>query len=739
MDFEGGSLVYLHYRLLIVKKNTAMKNIFLSAGLFLSQIISAQYNYPATPEKAVVDDYFGTKITDHYRWLEDIKNPEVKKWFKSQSDFSHTVIDKIPHREDLYRRMKEVQEMNGDSFDVIYQRGNTYFYTKTKKSENLSKLYSRDLATGKESLIFDPETLGKNTQITNFVLDSKAGKIAILLSKAGGEICNLRIFDLATKKFLKDEIGPIWSEFAFEFTPDDKALLYTKMSTADPSSNMLLKDMKAMLHVIGTDTKADKVLASREDYPELNALTEQFPSIYFTDDYKNIVLRLSSVKSESPIFVAPFSELKNKKINWRQIVKPSDDITDVFISGDKLFLLTHKDAPNYKITLTSLSNPDPDKAKTVVPESKDKVIISIHNSKNYLYYSLGDGIVRDKYQVNINTLAGKKIDFPTGVNSSLSLNQRENDNIFCNNVNWLTPLTTYEYNPEKGDIVKSKYLNSETKYPDYSTLYNVKEVEVKSHDGVMVPLSVIYPKNIKMDGSNPAYITGYGGYGFSYEPRFSTRLSVLLEQGVVLAIAHVRGGGEKGENWHKDGMKAKKPNTWKDFIACSEYLISQKYTSSSKLIGNGVSMGGVLIGRAITERPDLYAVAIAEVGMTNALRSEITPNGPNQIPEIGTLKNEEDTKNLIEMDAQSKVKEGVKYPAVIIRTGMNDSRVEPWEPGKFAAILQKDSASEKPVLLYVNYENGHFTSDFDVIFKEYADIYSFALWQVGHPKFQPVK
>ncbi|MNY34586.1 Prolyl endopeptidase [compost metagenome] len=150
-------------------------------------------------------------------------------------------------------------------------------------------------------------------------------------------------------------------------------------------------------------------------------------------------------------------------------------------------------------------------------------------------------------------------------------------------------------------------------------------------------------------------------------------------------------------------------------------------------------MGGVLIGRAITERPDLYNVAIAEVGMTNAIRSEYTPNGPNQIPEIGTLQNEEDTKNLLEMDAQNKVKKGVKYPAIIIRTGMNDSRVEPWEPGKFAAILQNNSASEKPVLLYVNYENGHFTSDLDVVFKEYADIYSFALWQVGHPDFQPTK
>ncbi|WP_410494487.1 prolyl oligopeptidase family serine peptidase [Chryseobacterium sp. CH1] len=255
----------------------------------------------------------------------------------------------------------------------------------------------------------------------------------------------------------------------------------------------------------------------------------------------------------------------------------------------------------------------------------------------------------------------------------------------------------------------------------------------------MVPLSIIYPKNMKMDGSTPAYITGYGGYGISSTPRFSNRLSVLLEQGVVVAIAHVRGGGEKGENWHKDGMKAKKPNTWKDFIACSEYLVDQKYTSPSKLIGNGVSMGGVLIGRAITERPDLFAVAIAEVGMTNALRSQNSANGDNQIPEIGSIKKAEDIKSLIEMDAQSKVKKGVKYPAVIVRTGMNDSRITPWEPAKFAAVLQNSTASEKPVLLYVNYENGHFTSDLDVVFKEYSDIFAFALWQVGHPKFQPAK
>lgn len=715
-----------------------MKNVFLTGCLFLSQIGFAQYSYPKTPEKPVTDDYFGTKITDNYQWLEDLKSPEVQTWFKAESDYSHTIIDKIPNRETLYHRMKQVQEMGGDSYSYAKQRGNFYFYLKTKKNEKLSKLYTRDISTGKETLIFDPETYKKNAQITNFSIDSKGNKIALLFSQSGGEICELKILNLQTKNILDDTLSPIWSEFNFEFTPDDQSIIYTKMSTGDPNSNMLLKEMKAMLHKIGAHSDQDIVLASREANPEINMLTEQFPMIEFSEDYQYILLNIGSTKSESPQFYTPYSALKDKKITWKQIVKASDDITQTFIKGDQLFFLSHKNAPNYKIGLTSLSNPDFDNAKIIVPEG-NAVIKSIHNSKNYLFYALNNGITQDKYQIDLKTLAIKKVPLPNGVNTSGALNSRENDHLQCNNSNWLTPNTFYEYTPQNGKVIKSKYFNGDSKYPDYNTAYEVKEVEVKSHDGAMVPLSVIYPKNMKMDGSTPAYITGYGGYGISSTPRFSTRLSVLLEQGVVVAIAHVRGGGEKGENWHKDGMKAKKPNTWKDFIACSEYLVNQKYTSPSKLMGNGVSMGGVLIGRAITERPDLFAVAIAEVGMTNVLRSQNSANGANQIPEVGSLKNAEDIKGLIEMDAQSKVKKGVKYPAVIVRTGMNDSRITPWEPAKFAAALQNSTASEKPVLLYVNYENGHFTSDLDVVFKEYSDIFAFALWQVGHPKFQPAK
>ncbi|MBV8326215.1 prolyl oligopeptidase family serine peptidase [Chryseobacterium sp.] len=715
-----------------------MKHLFLTGCLFLSQVTFAQYNYPKTPEVPVTDDYFGTKITDNYQWLENLKSPEVQTWFKAQADFSHHIIDQIPNRDELYQRMKQVQEMIGDDYGNAILRGNFYFYLKTKKDEKISKLYSRDISTGKETLIFDPETHQKNAQITNFNIDSKGDKIALLFSKSGREICELRILDLKTKKLLTDILTPIWSEFNFEFTPDGQYITYTKMSTGDPTSNMLLKEMKAMLHQLGTSQDKDIILGSREEYPELNILTEQFPDVSFTNDYKSIILRIGSTKSENPIFYAPISAIKDKKIKWKQVLNPSDDITQIMIYGDQLFFLSHKNTPNYKIGLTSLSNPDFDHAKTVVPES-NSVIKSLHSSKNYLFYTLSNGITKDQYQLNIKTLEIKKIPLPPGVNTSTSLNSRETDNLHCYNSNWLDPVTIYDYSPETGRVVKSTYFNAENSYPDYHKLYEVKEIEVKSHDGVMVPLSIIYPKNIKMNGNTPAYITGYGGYGISSTPRFSNRLIVLLEQGVTLAIAHVRGGGEKGENWHKDGMKAKKPNTWKDFIACSEYLIHQKYTSSSKLIGNGMSMGGVLIGRAITERPDLYAAAIAEVGMTNVLRSQNSANGANQIPEVGSLKNSGDIKHLIEMDAQSKVKKGVKYPAVIVRTGMNDSRITPWEPAKFAAALQNSTSSGKPVLLYVNYQNGHFTSDQDVVFHEYSDLFAFALWQTGHPKFQPVK
>lgn len=712
------------------------KTTFALIVFIISQTTQAQYKYPATPERPVVDDYFGTKITDSYRWLEDMKSPEVQKWFKDQADYSNSIIKKIPGRDALFNRMKEIQALGGDTYGAVKQLGDNYYYTVNKKEESIDKLYYRKGLNGNEILLLDPSTYKKNATITNYTISPDKKKLAIALSEDGAEVCDLLIMDIESKTFLSDKLTPVWSEFNFEFTPDSKAIVYTKMATRDNNSDDFLKNMKALIHIIGTNTEADKILASKENNPNLDLLSEQFPDVSFSDDYSYIILAIGSTKNESLIFYAPISQLVQPKIDWKPLIKYEDEITSFDIIGDKLFFLSHKNAPNYKIGFTSITKPDLDNPTIVVPES-NKVLRRMNKSKNFIFYSLSDGINQDKYQINAKTLEIKMVPLPKGSNGGFPLNPKENDNMRFSNNGWITPLTGYDYDAVTGKIKKAEQFVSSKAYPDYSQQYTVKEVEVPSHDGVMVPLSIIYPKNLKMDSSTPCYISGYGAYGISRTPFFiGASLMALLEQNTIIAFAHIRGGGEKGAEWYNGGKKATKPNTWKDFIACSEYLINKKYTSSDKLIGNGVSMGGILIGRAVTARPDLFKVALIEVGATNTIRMETTPNGPNQIPEVGSLNNKEDVKNILEMDAQSKVKKGEKYPAILLRTGINDPRVSPWEPGKFAAILQNYNTSGNPILLHVNYANGHFSNDLDVTFGDDADMFSFALWQVGSPKFQ---
>lgn len=703
--------------------------------LAFSQTVNAQFNYPVTKEIPVVDNYFGTKITDNYRWLEDLNDTTVKTWIKAQADFSSNMLDKITGKDILLKRMKEFQQMSGDIFGKIVQVGNTYFYAKTAKGENLSKLYTRSLPSGKEKLLFDPESTGKNTQLIDFIVDDNGKQIAMKLSSEGAEICQARILNIQTQKLLDENFGPIWSEFPIQFVNNATEIIYTKMKSSDNKSDDVLKNMDVYLHIIGKDSKTDLLIFSREKYSELNVLPERFPAIYTSDDNKYLFLNIGSVQKESLVYYTTISELHKEKINWKNLIKYEDEITDFYSIGNQLFFLSHKNAPKYKIGVTSLLNPNFTNAKIIVPEGKD-VITSIQKTKNYIIYATSNGLTKEKHLINPTTLATKKLLLPQGINGSSPFNPKLNDRLIVYNTNWLSPYSIYEYDVTKNNGTKSKWFDMTGSFPDFSKDFAIKEVEVKSHDGVLVPLSILYPKNIKLDGSSPCYLTGYGAYGMSSQPGFIDFMAILLEQGCSIAFAHVRGGGEKGEEWHKAGMKATKPNTWKDFIACGEYLINQKYTSSLKLIGEGMSAGGILIGRAITERPDLFAVAINEVGMTNTLRSESTPNGDNQIPEIGSIKVAEDINALIEMDAQSKVVKGTKYPAVFVRSGMNDARVVPWMPAKFAATLQNSSSSNKPVLLYVNYGNGHFTSDIEVMNKEYADMFSFALWQVGHPNFK---
>ena len=266
------------------------------------------------------------------------------------------------------------------------------------------------------------------------------------------------------------------------------------------------------------------------------------------------------------------------------------------------------------------------------------------------------------------------------------------------------------------------------------------EVKAKSYDGTLVPLSIVYKKGLKLNGRNPTLLEGYGSYGITLDPFFDPKMIAWFERGGVFAVAHVRGGGEYGEDWHLAGKLLTKPNTWKDFIACAEYLINQKYTTTARLAIEGGSAGGITIGRSITERPDLFAVAIDAVPMSDVVRAEFTPNGPPNIPEFGTVKEADGFKALYEMSGYHHITDGTPYPAVMVTTGFNDPRVISWEPGKMAARLQVASSSGKPVLLRVDYDAGHgIGSTKTQREEELTDEMSFALWQFGVPEFQIAK
>lgn len=694
-------------------------------------------NYPQTRTVDVSDYYFDTIIPDPYRWLENMKSEEVKDWLKKQSDFSDDYLKKIPGRDNLFKRVKEISEMQGDIIVNAHKGVSNNYYIKYPKGENFPNLYRIDPTTNKEEILFDIQKYKKGASIYSYSINRKEDMIALKIQDEGSEICEIIFMKLPELTILPEKLYPIWSEFNFDFSPDSKSVIYTQLSTSDPNAEDIFKNMKVKLHTIGTNPNNDKTILSSIDNPELNILSERLPIGYFSNDGKYLFLKLTSASYKlNGAFYTEVENIYNNKVELKQLLKEEDMINDFYNMGDQLFFFTSKDAPNYKIGVTSIKEPDFDHAIVIVPNG-DEAIFDMKATRNYLFFEKSNGITQNLYRINPKTFDIDKIDAPEGVNFGYTLNPIESDHIAIRNSSWISPINYMELDLSKSTLPqKSSWINTNHDLPDFTKIYETKELEVPGYDGEMIPLSIIYSKNIKLDGSTPCIMIGYGMYGYKFVPEFIGELAAFLQHGGMIAVAHVRGGGEKGEAWHLAGMKKTKPNTWKDFISCAEYLISENYTSPQKLIGWGSSAGGILIGRAITERPDLFAVAINIVGMTQALRNETTANGDNQIPELGSIKNKDDIEAIIEMDVQSKINNGVKYPAVLTSTGINDSRVVPWMPAKFVAALQQGSTSNKPVFLSVDYKSGHVISDLESFYNLFADILAFSLWQTGEPSFQ---
>jgi len=692
----------------------------------------------------VEDEYFGVKIVDPYRYMESLEDEYVKQWFKAQADYARSRLNSIPKRQFLIDKMYEFDKRRTAKYSAPRVTENDrFFFLKTKPEEETAKLYYRNGDNGEESpenLLYDPESFSSDTTqeyvISSFTPSYDGSRVAFEVAPNGSESSILLTMDVEKKELFPEQIDRCWWASP-SWLPDGNAYLYHRLQSSDFHDKDREKDSKVYLHVVGTDPATDKEIFSREKYPELGIKEENIPFVDYNKDAKYIFGFIASVDNRLNVFYAPADELYKEKIAWKQLFKIEDEIYDFWVTEEELFVYTPKNAPNFKILKTSLKEPYLENAQVVVPEYAQEIITEWCLTKDGLFYTTAkNGVEGRLFHLPYGAKNVKEVKLPFAAGSVYLLAKGiKYDDLWITISGWTRDYHFYRYFSKSKEF-ELKNASVLPEYPEYADLV-VKELMVPSHDGVKVPLSLIYNKDMNKNGKNRVLIYGYGAYGHSMNPFFSSNFLLWTHEGGILAVAHVRGGGELGDKWHKGGFKTTKPNTWKDLIACAEYLIKEKYSSSGRIAITGGSAGGILIGRAMTERPDLFAAAIPSVGCMNAVRFEETPNGPVNASEFGTIKDSVECMALIEMDSYVHLEKGVEYPATLVTAGMNDPRVIAWQPAKFAAKLQACNASDNPILFWADYEAGHGIGDTkSKAFESLADELSFALWRTGHPEYQ---
>lgn len=701
---------------------------------------------PSAPVRVVVDDYYGTRISDPYRYMEDLKNSEVQAWFKAQDNYTRDILSRIPGRDALLKRISELDNATlARVYDYRRLPGERYFYQKRLASEDVGKIYVRDGLRGTERVLIDPAKItpaGSPSFVINYYTTSFDGsKVVYGASPGGSEDAVLHIVDVATGRESPETIDRGW--FAGpSFLPDGKSFVYNRMQkmTAGMSPNDRELKSKIYLHVIGTDPEKDRAIFGYGLSPRVKVEPTDITQAFVSPIEPYVFgMLFHGTQNEFTMYVAPISSLTSADIPWRKLFDTDDAVTAWDVRGDNLFLTTHKDAPRFKVILTSLTHPDIAHARTIIPESQAVVRVGGAAADAFYVLLLDGGIGR----IERVPISGSKVGAPEMLTLPIAGNvwidavDVRLKGLLLGITSWNRAPSDFAYDPSTNRITDTG-LQPLGPYDAPQDIV-AEEVKATSYDGTQVPLSIVHRRDIALDGTHPTLLEGYGAYGITLDPFFDPKFVAWFEKGGVLAIAHARGGGEYGQAWYEAGKGPTKHNTWRDFIACAQYLVDHNYTTPANLAGEGGSAGGITIGRAITERPDLFAAAIDAVGVTDALRAEESPNGAPNVIEFGSTKTKAGYDALYEMSSYHHVKDGTAYPAVLVVTGINDPRVAPWEPGKMAARLQAATSSGKPVLLRVDYEAGHgFGSTKTQTQQLLADEWSFLLWQLGVSGFQPM-
>ncbi len=703
---------------------------------------------PVAPIEDVTDVHWGVKVADPYRSMENVKDERVLGWIKSQADYTTAVMAAVPHRDELRARIAEYDAGRPwKVFDIEPQADGGLFYLKQKADENLAKLYFRPAGGTTERLVLDPSTRtpadGGHYSISWSQASPDGKRVAVGLAASGSEDDILYVIDVATGAALGDTITRMEAAYVEPmWLPDGSGFYYSRLRDLPPDAPATegYRLSRAFFHRLGTPVANDPQVFGHGDNAAVAMSEEDFPAIELPAGSPFAIGRITHGDSNQlTLYSARLDDLvaRGKDASWKIICDVPDSVTGFAVHGSTIDLVTSRNAPRFKVVRTDLAAPDFARATLVVPPGP-LVVDGIRSAQDALYVQFqrgGAGSIGRVPHAAASVVAMLEMpdDFKAGV---LVAGHPGLAGAFVETRAWTRAGKTYRFDPVTGRFADTM-LNPVGRY-DAVAGYASIEVEAPSHDGVMVPLSILYKVGVKKDGTNPAYLTGYGSYGINRNVNFDPKQLAWLEKGGIIAVAHVRGGGELGQEWHTAGQKANKPNTWKDFIACGEYLVREGWTSPAKLAGQGGSAGGITIGRAITERPDLFAAALLDVGSLDAVRMEKTTNGIPNIMEFGTVEKQDEFHGLLAMSAYHHVQDGVKYPAVMLSHGINDPRVEPWQSAKMCARLQAATAGGKPVLFRVDYKAGHGIGSTRSQQQEtLADKWAFLLWQMETPKPLP--
>ncbi|WXA89779.1 prolyl oligopeptidase family serine peptidase [Pendulispora rubella] len=684
------------------------------------------------------EELFGLRLSDPYRWMEKKENAgELKSWLTSEGQRTRQHLELLAGHAKLEERVRELG-MSQAFASVVRPVGDLVFYLKTDKGGELRKLVVRS-SDGRERVLVDPSTMrtatGGHVSIDHYRPSHDGKWVAYGLAEGGGEITNVYVVETATGRVLPEVLPRIWGEFWVSWRADNSGFYYTQMV---PESELHggdpMQGMRARFHRLGDPVPQDPVVLGPGATAGPPFEPQEFPKVRTFPGSRWSLGFGTGARFEARIFATRAKELSATpgKAAWTTVTEYTDLVRDWAVHGDDLYLLTSKGAPNRRVLRVSLEKPNLADAEVVVAESGDVIEEMAFDAKSLYLHMNHNGRSRlRRLPFGTRKVEDISLPFDGWIDDIVADPLREGSIVHMEG--WTREDRYFAFNA-KSRAFKDLSL-VESSGIDVSE-FVADEVEATSSDGTLVPLTILHRKDLPKDGRRNAVLEGYGAYGFSLSPRFKPTHIAWLERGGVYAYAHVRGGGEKGDAWRLAGKGEKKPNSVRDFIACGEYLVREKYTSPSYLAAYGQSAGGILIGRAITERPDLFAAATVSAGFLNTMRFLQGSNGANQKAELGSPDTEAGARALFAMDAFHNIRQGVKYPSAMLATGLNDARSSPWITAKFGAQLRWANAG-RPVWLRVEGDEGHGVgSTRRQRFALIADMWSFFLEEMGDPEFR---